>query len=330
MVVATRGRHSSSTNVALVAIRPLPRLGGWPAHQAVATIASLRSRPKQPDSAVVTRRQCSRRWASRFQHVGRGLRAWRVPGRLLLRKLLLGVLRFDRLSNLAEHSTQLFYPVRMLLLRAPDCGAIFGQRKVRVHGKAPRLSPAWPRDEMHAYAPSTRHRYRIWLRRGLTGSNPTCCHGARLHGRDSNNTRSKISFRTSASRRVAKARLNWSHSLASRTSMYLFRSSSRRKGSGPPLRRIAFKKIGNPYTEDIGKLLQAASAETICAALVFLDLLKTDTERLGELALAHAQERSGAPALQLRHSRRQDWASSSNLSIWTETRHAMANTRIAL
>jgi hypothetical protein len=144
---------------------------------------------------------------------------------------------------------------------------------------------------MHAYAPSISDM--AYAR--LIGSNLTCCHGADFTSGDSNNTRSKIIFRTSASRRVAKARLNWSHSLASRTSMYLFRLRHRRKGSGPPLRRKRLKKIGNRYTEDIGKLLQAASAETICAALVFLDLLKIDTERLAELALAHAQRTSARP-----------------------------------
>jgi hypothetical protein len=95
----------------------------------------------------------------------------------------------------------------------------------------------------------TPHRYRILADARLIGSNLTCCHDADFTAGDSNNTRSKIIFRTSASRRVAKARLNCSHSLPSRTSMYCCICSGlrhRRKGSGPPLRRKRLQKNRQP------------------------------------------------------------------------------------
>jgi hypothetical protein len=59
----------------------------------------------------------------------------------------------------------------------------------------------------------------------------------------------------------------------------------------PPTRWLGsiFEKEGDWYCENIGQLLQAASTDAISRLLVFLHLLESDAQLIGELFLAHVK-----------------------------------------
>ena len=50
----------------------------------------------------------------------------------------------------------------------------------------------------------------------------------------------------------------------------------------------AFEEIGDVDLKQVRHLEEAAGADAVLAALVFLDLLEADAERLAELGLAHS------------------------------------------
>src|SRR5579862_2261604 len=54
----------------------------------------------------------------------------------------------------------------------------------------------------------------------------------------------------------------------------------------------AIEEERDRYLQDVGDLLQAAGPYSVCALLVFLHLLKCQTQRVSELFLAHAQHHS--------------------------------------
>ena len=108
-------------------------------------------------------------------------------------------------------------------------------------------------------------------------------------------TRSSTRFRTLGSRMRAKARLRCRPSVVDKKSTtycdedFLSESAGRRWRAA---RWRAFEEKGRRHVQRLRNLLQAARADTIGALLVFLHLLKSDSERVSKLLLTHFHENS--------------------------------------
>ena len=117
----------------------------------------------------------------------------------------------------------------------------------------------------------------------------------RSSGGDRDSTRSMILRRTLGSWIRVKARFSLKPSVVERN----WTSSDGPLDSARPGEvRSAGAALVEPVDvdiEDAGRLLEAAGADPVNAFLVFLDLLKGDSEDRSELALAHAEHRAAHP-----------------------------------